>query len=220
MSGGTEMAISSSQKKDIDLTNELRDVSDNAKEEALNAAGSVIIDMMLDKMGDGSSPVMGERFPKLSKAYAKKEKHGDRTPNLNLDGDMWDAIESESSGNILTIGVNKSDELKADNHNGFGAFGSPTLPQRRFIPAKEQKFKRDIMAAVRDTIDLFSTDISKIVNEVKKTPLDLPSFGNIIDATKIPPKSKDRTLPKSYATVAGASEGQIESLIKELIGGS
>lgn len=115
---------------------------------------SYLEDAILDKISQGQSPVKGmKEFPKLKESYAKAKKGGDRTPNLNLEGDLWNSIKAKSIGGeaALEVGVFRSKEApKAFNHNE-----GDTLPTRRFIPKNNQAFSDDIMSDIRDIIEGF-----------------------------------------------------------------
>lgn len=102
------------------------------------------------------SPV-GKRgqFKKLNKEYAREQKGGNETPNLELDGDMLDALVSQNRrGSEIEFGIFKSKQVgKADGHNNFS--GDSKLPTRRFIPDEDENLKRDIEQKIKATIAEF-----------------------------------------------------------------
>lgn len=102
------------------------------------------------------SPV-GNRgqFKKLNKEYAKEQKGGNTTANLELDGDMLDALVSQNRrGSEIEFGIFKSKQVgKADGHNNFS--GDSKLPTRRFIPDEDENLKRDIEQKIKATIAEF-----------------------------------------------------------------
>jgi hypothetical protein len=129
----------------IDLPEEL---SRSEKAKAKKDIAEYVLTSILDYVGEGKSPIVGESFKKLGKSYADNEKGGDRTPNLDLNGDMLDALISKPKGDGIEIGIFKKKEaIKAYNHN----IGD-TLPRRRFIPAKNQTLKKDILNGIDDII--------------------------------------------------------------------
>jgi len=117
-----------------------------------NEIAELIVDEIKINLAKGESPVSGEAFKSLSKKYADKEKNGNRKPNLNLEGDLWDSIEAKFDGNKLLVGVFDANEVpKADGHNNFS--GESKLPKRRFIPDEDQNFKPSIMRKINILID-------------------------------------------------------------------
>ena len=117
-----------------------------------NEIAELIVDEIKINLAKGESPVSGEAFKSLSKKYADKEKNGNREPNLNLEGDLWDSIEAKFDGNRLLVGVfDKKEVPKADGHNNFS--GESRLPKRRFIPDEDQSFKPSIMRKINILID-------------------------------------------------------------------
>jgi phage gpG-like protein len=112
----------------------------------------VVIDEIQSYLAKGESPVDGQSFPSLSKKYAESEKNGNRTPNLNLQGDLWDSLAVEFDDSKMIVGVfDKRETPKADGHNNFS--GDSKLPQRRFIPNKDESFRPAIMRKVQTLID-------------------------------------------------------------------
>lgn len=142
------------QQKEIelDLDNVPRDQRSAAKE----AVGNFILDEILTRLADGTSPVTGRGFKQLDKAYADKMKDGDRTPNLELDGDLKAALNFKNSQKGIIVGIMSADQRpKADGHNNLS--GDSKLPQRRFIPADDQSFTGSIMKEIPNIIAEFET---------------------------------------------------------------
>lgn len=108
----------------------------------------VLVDEIKSYLADGESPVDGYfSFKDLNPEYAEREKSGDRTANLNLEGDLWDSIAVDFDENVLKVGVfDKSQTGKADGHNNFS--GRSKLPTRRFIPSSRESFKPEIMRKI------------------------------------------------------------------------
>lgn len=115
---------------------------------AINELGDYLIEQTLSDVGSARSPVDGKRFKGLSKEY-KKEKRQVASPiaNLELTGDMLDALKATPKKNGLEIGIFDGDEVgKADNHNKFSVKSQATkVPRRQFIPKK--KGRRDFYRA-------------------------------------------------------------------------
>jgi len=118
-----------------------------------NEVGEFIIEEILLRVADGKSPLKGTpRWSKLSSKYAKDEKGGNTTPNLELDGDLLDALEfKRGKGNKIEIGIFDKDETgKADGHNNHT--GKSKLPKRRFIPDDTEQFYKKITDGVKEII--------------------------------------------------------------------
>lgn len=157
--------------KKIDL--DLKGLNNQTKAKIKNEVGEYIIGEILDRVATGKTPVSKEKnFKALDPAYAKAKKGGDRTPNLELEGDMLDALEFKRTKSGVEIGVFKSGEVpKADGHNNFS--GKSKLPRRRFIPEANQKFKRDIEQGVKRIVQEYKTkapepkvqDVETIANQ-------------------------------------------------------
>lgn len=132
---------------EIDLEDLLEDVPKSDRKKALRDVGEFLVEQVLDYIGQGKSPVSGVGdFKKLNKAYAEKEKAGDRLANLDLNGSMLDALTFKVSGNKVIVGIFDEDQaIKSYNHNK-----GDTLPKRQFIPEKGQILKKDI----RDNVDM------------------------------------------------------------------
>ena len=85
---------------------------------------------------------------------------------MELFGDMLDDLDVRIKGNELSVGfhsdVSDESKLKAENHNKFTSRSRKTkVPQRRFIPLKDQSFKREIMRDIKEIITEYETDASK-----------------------------------------------------------
>lgn len=125
------------------------------KEDLLQEVADVILEETLSYMGNSTSPVQGHgRFPKLSKGYKKYKlgQGGSGSPDLELFGDLKDAIEVTTRGNKVRIKISGSQGDKADGHCNFS--GESSLPLRRFIPNGDEgeTFKAPIMAKVKQVL--------------------------------------------------------------------
>ena len=134
------------------LTLDLSNVNRSLRSEAKKEIGDFVKDEILRSLSEGQSPVAGERFKRLDKNYANKEKNGNRTPNLELTGDMLDALKSKNTEDGIEIGIfGKKQSAKADGHNNFS--GESKLPKRRFIPDEDQNFRRSIQSGIDNIIE-------------------------------------------------------------------
>lgn len=143
--------------KEINL--DLSDVPISQRSAVKQEVGQFVVDEILRSVSNASSPVSGGRYKKtLSKEYADEMKGGNRTANLELEGDMLDSLEFKNTRSGIEVGIFKSSEVgKADGHNNFS--GQSKLPTRQFIPKEKEKFKRNIEAGIK-----------QIVNDAKAEP--------------------------------------------------
>lgn len=133
--------VSRRKFSDSDIQDIMSDVSDLVKEK------------VLDYVGSGESPVSGVRkFKALNEKYAKEQKGGSRLPNLELEGDMLNAVKVIPKGKKLRLTLDEDQQDKADGHNNFS--GLSNLPPRRFVPKEDdgQTFKEDIIKHIRDIV--------------------------------------------------------------------
>ncbi len=152
----------------------------------------------LSLIGEGKSPVKGERFKKLTKEYADKEKGGNRTPTLELEGDLLEAfsVKPSKAGVKMKVAAGQSD--KADGHNQLTSKAKAwakknNFPKRRYIPGASQKLKPGIVKEIDSILDDFRepervptrpkvTPRAEEVDEVSVTIRDLFTEESIIDA--------------------------------------
>lgn len=148
------MAINKITKNlNLDLSN----VPVNQRSAAKEDVGNFVKEEILRSLSTGNSPVAGEQFKKLSKQYADEFKGGNQTPNLELEGDLLDALKFEEKASGIEIGIFPGKEVpKADGHNNFS--GDSKLPKRRFIPEENQTFKKKIMNGVNAIIREYETE--------------------------------------------------------------
>ena len=113
------------------LTLDLDGLSREAKTRAKDEAGRILVEEINSFLDRSTSPVSGGRF---------KSQKKDGTASLLFEqGDMRSSITfKKRQGNDIEVGVfNKREAPKAFNHNE-----GDTLPQRKFIPADGENFKR------------------------------------------------------------------------------
>lgn len=161
------MAIDKITKKiNLRLSDKLTEAQRSA---AKKEAGQFVVEEILRSVSDGDSPVEGRgAFEKLNKEYAKAEKGGNTNPNLELDGDMLDALEFKETDAGIEVGIFKSSEVpKADGHNNFS--GKSKLPTRRFIPKGSEKFDDSIQDELSEITREYN---AKVKDKPKKKPTD------------------------------------------------
>lgn len=142
----------------LDFSDDLSGLSKAEKTEVLEIIGETIIDQILLSCADETSPVDGRQFKPLSRKYAilKKAETGSTDANLDLNGEMLNALDYNVSGSKIEIGVFGSDAPKADGHNNFS--GKSKIPTRQFLPREGQDFTSHINSIVEDTINTYIAD--------------------------------------------------------------
>lgn len=139
------------------------------KREVLDQVGELLVEQVLQSVADSKSPIDGSKFAKLSKEYAEKKlaETGSKEPNLDLHGDMMQALDFKVKGDDITLGVFGEDAPKADGHNNFS--GKSRMKERRFLPAEGQLFEDSILSLVKETIESYKSDnLALDENELKK----------------------------------------------------
>lgn len=125
------------------------------RKQAKQEVGNFVVNEILRFVEQGNSPVKNlGKFKQLTEKYAQENKGGNRTPNLELFGDMLDSLTSRNRKDGVEVGIFARSEVpKADGHNNFS--GDSKLPQRRFIPEENQTFKRRITSGIKDIVQSF-----------------------------------------------------------------
>lgn len=150
-----------------ELTLDLSDIPRNKVKEAKEEVRAYLIDEILRSVEQGVSPVEGEgRFRILTPDYAREEKGGNRTANMELEGDMLNALTSKNKrGDKIEVGIYGANAPKADGHNQISgeakAWASRTgrsKYKRRFIPDERQTFSKKIMDGVDDILDEYRVE--------------------------------------------------------------
>lgn len=128
--------------------------------EAKKRVADLVLEEVLNHVGQSSSPVMGESWKRsLSKSYKKfKSKHSSNlSANMELFGDMLDNLEAVVNRYGMVELRQTGDQVdKADGHNNHS--GRSSLPQRRYIPDEGQTFKRSIMDKIADILSEYQGD--------------------------------------------------------------
>lgn len=128
----------------------LENVPPERRSAVKSEVGEFVVEQILSFTGDARTSVKSGTYKKtLTAEYAAKEKGGDRRANLELEGDMLSALDFRNqAGDQIEIGIWDSDETpKAFNHTT-----GDTLPQRQFIPAENEDFRREIETGIRAII--------------------------------------------------------------------
>lgn len=113
---------------------------------------------VLDFLGDGFSPVDGAgAFKELSDDYADTMKGGNRTPNMEFEGDMLSALTYETDAYSVKIGIWDPDQaVKAYGHT-TGMKGHKYLegkaPVRKILPGDKEKFLPEIEEGIQTIIE-------------------------------------------------------------------
>lgn len=160
-----------------------------------NQVGEYLVTAIIDEAESGSSPVSGKAFKKLSKEYAEREKGGDTTPNLDLNGSMFDAMTFVTTDSGVEVGIFDSEEApKAYNHNV-----GDTLPKRQFIPQPDQKF-----------VGFIDKEVKRIVKDLVKDYRD----------ENFQPQEPPRTTPNPEPTTNVTVGFSIDSFVRNLLRGN
>jgi len=124
------------------------------KSEVKTQVGNFIIEEILLRVAEGKSPLKGTpTWKRLGKNFANKFKGGNRTPDLELEGDLLDALISKNRrGDEIEVGIFKASQTgKADGHNNHS--GDSNLPLRRFIPDEDEQFYQKITKGIEEIVE-------------------------------------------------------------------
>ena len=139
----------------LDIPSEIRGTD---RDELLADISEFLVTEMIIQIEAGHSPVKGVGdFKPLSTKYANDQKGGNRLANLDLNGDMLNALTSEIVGrNKIKVGIfDESQAIKSYGHN-TGFKGHKILEKkgvkRQFIPNPDQKLAKDITKTIEEMI--------------------------------------------------------------------
>ena len=139
-------------------------VPQSNKEDAKSAIKQFVLESVLSYVGEGKSPVSGNGWKKsLAKDYLKYKKEFSSAgfANMELHGDMLDALDVVDDGDNLTLLVDDESQAgKSDGHNQHYDRPFEGFPKRRFIPKNKdgETFKREIESGIKDIISEFETN--------------------------------------------------------------
>jgi len=142
----------------LEFKDELKGLTRAQRQEVLDQIGELLVEQILDYVGDQKSPVTGSAFKPLSLEYAKRKKEevGNTRANLDLFGDMLSAVDYKIREDKIEIGVFGSEAPKADGHNNIS--GDSKIPTRRFIPSQGQDFTAEIKGLIKETVDQYKAE--------------------------------------------------------------
>lgn len=133
--------------------------------------GEFVVESVLKSVHAAESPVVGEDWPELSPKY-KKKKEEEGQPgeaNMELEGDMLDALTFEGTPDGIEVGFYGDQAWKADGHLKFSGKENHT-PKRRFLPAEGEEFdpgiqremEKIVADALADEVELKSSDFNAV----------------------------------------------------------
>lgn len=138
--------------------------SRSVKRDALEEIAEFARDELLQYYGEGKSPAAGGEWKRTLSAGYKKLK-GDISSsnfaNMELSGDMLDALEYKVVGGKIQLGwFDATEAAKAEGHQ-TGYKGHPTIkdgPKRQLLPDNGGEFKRDIKQGMKAIAKEFLPD--------------------------------------------------------------
>lgn len=130
------------------------EIPTGSKTEFKRVIGDFILEQVLKDVSKGISPVYGKKWDGLSSDYKniKKKVSGSTLANMELYGDMLDALEYKIKPDGIEFGIWDSKQAaKADGHNNHS--GKSKLPLRRFIPTEDETFRPGINREIQEIMD-------------------------------------------------------------------
>ncbi len=139
-----------------------------------NDVGDYLIESIVSVVGKAKSPVSGGDWEKQLSPEYKKKKASEGLPgiaNLELEGDLLDALTYESTDEGIEIGWFGDQAAKADGHNNFS--GKSSLPRRQalpdvdqeFIPAIQKEIEKIIADAIADGVEPVESDFDSVTTK-------------------------------------------------------
>jgi len=132
-------------------------VPSNLRSDLVNEVGDYLVQSILDYVGEAKSPVAGGKYKAtLNEDYANSMKNGDRLANLDLNGDMLNALtfKTNAATGKVTVGIFDDEQaIKSYNHNK-----GDTLPKRQFIPDEDQLLQAEIIRGVKRILEGYLED--------------------------------------------------------------
>lgn len=154
-------------------------MSASSKNIVKDQAGELIIDHILSSVGNARSPISGADWPPLSKDYRDQKRDDGRgtKANLELNGDMLDALAFTRTAEGLRVGIVGGEAPKADGHNNFS--GRSEIPTRKFLPEEGETFKGTIEMQIEALVsDQLVTSVGVTRSDIRgiTTKRELNSF--------------------------------------------
>jgi hypothetical protein len=139
-------------------------LDDSERTDLMNEIGDYVLTSMLDLLADGQSPVEGVGdLSKLTTKYADAEKDGDRTPNMELGGDLLDSLKYEADAYAVKIGTwEEGQAIKAYGHiTGFKGHKwlDGKVAPRKILPSDKERFVQDIQDGIDTIIEEFASSV-------------------------------------------------------------
>jgi hypothetical protein len=130
------------------------------RKDILRDIGDYLVETVLDSVSKQQSPIKGKgRFQPLSPDYKKfkKAEGAGGKANLELEGDMLEALKFTIKDGKIRFGIRGKQGDKADNHNKFSSESKRTkVPPRNFIPKNNRdKFDQPIIDGMKDIIKAY-----------------------------------------------------------------
>ena len=142
------------------------DVPKEKRAEALKDVKDYVKEQVLSYIGDGKSPVANGHWKRtLSPAYKKQKSQTSSATfaNLELDGELLDAINTKASKDkiVLEVAGGKDVQAKAEG-NQIGSYGrEPNKSNsREFIPTNGRTLNQSIMNGVKSILRSYGEDNS------------------------------------------------------------
>ena len=155
IANGTDTILHKLDLNDYGLSN----VPDNQRDKAKQDIADYLKNEVIRSVTKGTSPVEGEgRFKILDPDYARHNKGGVMTANLQLEGDLLDSFFTRpSQGPFIEVGHTGSQVPKADGHNQLSSKAKTWaqemgFPKRRYIPDDNQKYSKKITSEIESII--------------------------------------------------------------------
>jgi hypothetical protein len=140
------------QLEDLVPPEEVAQLTNATKKEIHAELGEFIVDKILEDTSKQRSAVTGTQWKGLgwnnaSKRYKKeKSKIAVGTANLELHGDMLDALKAIPHVDDVEVGIfTKLQAQKADGHCHHKVFGTSKLPVRKFLPYGDETLRSGIL---------------------------------------------------------------------------
>lgn len=133
-----------------------------SRADARDEVADFVKEQILSRTADGRTSVKGGKWKRtLSPEYKKKksEESSADFANLELTGDMLDALETSVVGKNIRIEVAGDEAGKAEG-NLTGSYGrSPNLKNaRQFMPVDDQELSPEIVSGIKKILQRYEDD--------------------------------------------------------------
>lgn len=148
----------------FEMANVDKPTSRRDRAEALKEIAEYVKTEMLQHYGEATSPASGGRWKaSLSPAYEKikEDISGSNEANMELYGDMLDALEVRIDGNRIKVGWFSGEQAAKAYGHQTGYEGHPTIkrgPVRQLVPEEGGKFKSPIVRGMKEIAEAFLED--------------------------------------------------------------